>query len=75
MEIGNICYYCIVVPACGIYKCEELRIRTAKDDYYVGVSEKTSQAMIFTNDMIGTYVFSTRHEAVDALKGFQEKND
>lgn len=75
MDVGSKCFYCIVVPSCGIYECEELTIRTTKATYYVGVNTKTKQALVFTPDMIGTYVFNTRYEAIDALKEFRGKND
>ena len=75
MEVGGTCFFCSVVPACGIYECEELKVRTATDTYYVGVNDKTKQAMMFTPSMIGTYVFNNRYEAVEALKEFKSKND
>lgn len=75
MDVGSTCYYCVVVPSCGTYECEELMIRTAKENYYVGVNVKTKQALVFTPSMIGIYVFNTRYEAVDALKEFRGRND
>lgn len=75
MDIGSVCFYCTVVPPCGIYECLELIIRTVTNSYYVGVDVKTKQAMIFTEDMIDTYVFRTRSDAVQALKEFKDKND
>lgn len=71
MEKGDRVYYCEVVPNCSIYEVLELVIRTVADNYYVGVDHKTNQAHIFTNDMINQYIFTTRHEALDALKEFR----
>ena len=75
MEIGDTCFYCIVVPQCGTYECEELKIRTVADRYYVGVNVKSKQALMFTPDMIDAYVFRQRYEAVEALKEFRGRND
>lgn len=75
MELGSTCFYCDVVPQCGIYECEELKIRTKTDDYYVGVNTKTKQARPFTENMIDTYVFVHRIDAVQALRKFKEDND
>lgn len=75
MDIGDTCFYCVIVPQCGTYECEELKIRTVTEKYYVGVNVKTKQALVFTPDMIGTYVFNQRYQAVEALKEFRGQND
>ncbi len=75
MQIGDTCYFCNVIPKCGIYECEELKIRTVADRYYVGVNIKTKQAIVFTEDMIDTYVFVHRIDAVQALREYEEKKN
>ena len=75
MEIGTTCYFCNVVPQCGIYDCEELKVRTVAANYYVGVNVKTKQATVFTDDMMDKYVFMHRIDAVEALRNFKGQGD
>lgn len=75
MIVGDTCYYCSVVPSCGIYEIEELKIRTVGDGYYVGVNDKTKQASLFNEDMIDVYVFNHRIDALEALRKFRGQNE
>jgi len=68
-------FLCDVVPSCNTYEVIELVIRTVGEDYAVGVDEKTKQAHLFKFDMLDKYVFTTRFDAVEALKILRAENE
>lgn len=75
MEKGDVVFLCDVVPNCNTYEVIELIIRTVGDDYAVGVDNKTKQAHLFKYDMLDQYVFTTRPDAVEALKVLRSINE
>ena len=75
MEKGDVVFLCDVVPNCNTYEVIELIIRTVGDDYAVGVDDKTKQAHLFKYDMLDQYVFTTRPDAVEALKILRSINE
>ena len=75
MEKGDVVFLCDVVPNCNTYEVIELIIRTVGDDYAVGVDDKTKQAHLFKYDMLDQYVFTTRPDAVEALKVLRSINE
>lgn len=75
MKAGDIVYLCFVVPTCDVYDVLRLTIRTAQDDWAVGVDEHTKQAYIFTDKMIDKYVFTEQYEAQEAILQFRAANE
>ena len=68
LEKGDVVYYAKVIPNLGIYEVCELRIRTTKDTYFVGIDERTKNACLFNNDYLDKIVFTNKKEATKIVK-------
>lgn len=68
MVIGDIVYYARVIPYCDIYEICELRIRTVKDGYFVGIDKRDKHAYCFNLTNLDVNVFYNRSEALAKVK-------
>lgn len=73
ISVGDTVYMCIVVPNCDIYDVLGLTIRTAMYNWAVGVDNHNHQAFIFTENMVGEYVFKEHTLAQEAILTFRSK--
>ena len=67
---GDTVYYARLIP--DIEEVRELKIRTAKDDYYVGVDELP---FLFTRKDIGETIFFERLYAINKLMELRGENN
>ena len=68
LKIQDIVYYARIIPNVNIYEVSELRIRTAIDNWYVGVDTKDKQAIYFTENDIDSKIFLKRNNALSVVK-------
>lgn len=61
-------YYARIMPTLGIYDVYDLIIRSAKEDYFVGIEKRTKRAFLFSYKNIGDTVFTNRKEALYKVK-------
>ena len=64
----DIVYYARIMPTLGIYDVYDLIIRSAKEDYFVGIEKRTKRAFLFSYKNIGDTVFTNRKEALYKVK-------
>ena len=71
MKIGDIIHY----PRCmnGHFDLCELKIRTAEDDWFVGVDKRDKHAYLFGSKDIDIKVFPNRKDALEIVKREEEK--
>ena len=71
MKIGDIIHY----PRCmnGHFDLCELKIRTAEDDWFVGVDKRDKHAYLFGSKDIDIKVFTNRKDALEIVKKEEEK--
>lgn len=71
MKIGDIIHY----PRCmnGHFDLCELKIRTAEDDWFVGVDKRDKHAYLFSYHDIGKSVFLNRSDAIELVKKAEAK--
>lgn len=64
----DIVYYARVIPNTGIYEVCELFVRTATDNYFVGIDKRDKHAYLFGYDAIDSTVFINRKDALNKVK-------
>ena len=69
MRVGDIVYYARIIPYCDIYEICELRIRTVKNNWFVGIDKRDKHAYCFYLSDIDRCIF---HNRADALKKVKE---
>ena len=73
LKAQDIVYYARIIPNVNVYEVSELRIRTATDNWYVGVDTKDKQAIYFQESDIDSKIFLKRSNALTVVKN-AEKN-
>lgn len=61
-------YYARIIPTVGIYEVCELKIRTVKDNWFVGVDKRDKRAYLFANSEIDNLVFMDRNRALEKVQ-------
>lgn len=70
---NDVLYYARISDNLGMYELCELKVRTVKDTYFVGLENRTKVAFLFGYELIGKTVFFDRKEALRKVKE-AEKN-
>ena len=65
---NDIVYYARIVPETDIYDVCELKIRTVKDDWFVGVDKRDKHAYLFYGSSINDSVFYERKNALNKVR-------
>lgn len=76
IKVKDKVYFARIIYSTGIYEVCELNIRTAQDNWFVGIdtSKKSDKhAYLFYESDIGKTIFFTRKEAVEKVDLEQEK--
>lgn len=68
MKKKDIVYYARVIPNTGIYDVCELKIRTVKDDWFVGVDRRDKRAYLFYDKDICNVIFFNRNNALEKVR-------
>lgn len=66
---SDIVYHKRIFPTLGMYDLDELKIRTVKDDYFVGIEKYTKKAFLFPYSSIGKTVFLNERSNPSAMLG------
>lgn len=72
MKVGTILYYARIIPDANIYDVCELRVRTIKNDYFVGTDRRDKHAYLLSYNTLNVAVFEDRE---DALRLVLEEQD
>ena len=64
----DIVYYTRILPSSNIYDVLELKIRTVKEDWFVGIEKRDKQAFLFQNTELNKTVFKDRNKALEKVK-------
>ena len=67
MKKKDIVYYARIIPTTGIYDVCELKIRTVKDDWFVGVDKRDKRAYLFYQKDIYNVIFFNRNDALNKV--------
>lgn len=70
---NDVLYYARISHNLGMYELCELKVRTVKNTYFVGIENITKIAFLFGYDLIGETVFFDRRKALKKVKE-AEKN-
>lgn len=70
---NDVLYYTRISDNLGMYELCELKVRTVKDTYFVGLENRTKVAFLFGCGLIGETIFFDRKEALKKVKE-AEKN-
>lgn len=73
LKIGQKVYYAQRYDSIGVFEVIELKIRTIKDTYFIGVENKTKFSYLFDFTDLDKDVFVNRKEAL-AIVQEAEKN-
>lgn len=65
---NEIVYCTRIIPNVGIYEVCELRIRTVRDTYFVGLDEHDKHACLFSEEHLDKLVFKEKKDALKAVK-------
>lgn len=68
MKKKDIVYYARIIPNTGIYDVCELKIRTVKDDWFVGVDRRDKRAYLFYDKDINNVIFFNRNDALNKVR-------
>lgn len=68
MKNKDIVYYARIIPNTGIYDVCELKIRTVKDDWFVGVDKRDKRAYLFYQKDIYNVIFFNRNDALNKVR-------
>lgn len=68
MKNKDIVYYARIIPTTGIYDVCELKIRTVKDDWFVGVDKRDKRAYLFYQKDIYNVIFFNRNDALNKVR-------
>lgn len=68
MKKKDIVYYARIIPTTGIYDVCELKIRTVKDDWFVGVDKRDKRAYLFYQKDIYNVIFFNRNDALNKVR-------
>ena len=70
---NDVLYYARISHNLGMYELCELKVRTVKNTYFVGLENRTKVAFLFGYSLIGETIFFHRKEALSKVKE-AEKN-
>ena len=73
LKKNDIVYYTRIIPSVGIYEVCELKIRTVKDTYFVGLDERDKHACLFSEKHLDKMVFKNKKEALKVIKELKKK--
>ena len=68
IEKGSVVYYSQCLDQVGVFEVLELTVRTAEDNWYVGIEKKEKQAHLFYKKDIDKCIFFDRHDALMTVK-------
>ena len=71
---NDVVYYARIMPKLSIYDVHDLKIRSTKDTYFVGVDVRNKHSFIFSYKDINKVIFLNRGDAVLKVKE-AEKNE
>ena len=69
---GSVVYYARLIPKNHIYEVCELKVRTVKEKWFVGVDKRDKHAYLLNNTDINQTVFENRKNALDLAKAVQK---
>ena len=73
LKKSDVVYRTRILPTVGIYDLDELKIRTVKETYFVGVEKRNKTAFLLPYSSIDKTVFLNRKEALQKIRE-AEKN-
>lgn len=68
IAVGDTLYYARIMPPVGTYEVLDLRVITAKDEYFTCIDKRDKRAYIFSYKNINKHVFMQRSKAVKKVK-------
>lgn len=69
MHKGDKIYYARIMPQLDWYEVCELKVRTVKEDYYVGLEDRTKRAHLFSyKSFEDEIVFKNRKDCLTKVK-------
>ena len=60
---GDTVNYARIIPQCGLCVVEELTVRYIYENMFTAINKITKNVLPISNNLIGTYCFTTRKEA------------
>ena len=69
---GDVVYYARIMPKLGIFDVYDLKIRTVKDTYFVGVDKRDKRSYLFSYSSIDDIIFLNRKDAVNKTISAEE---
>lgn len=70
---NSIVYYAQCLEPVGEFEVLELKVRTVKSNWYVGIEKKDKHSYLFYDHDIGKRIFFDRNEALDVVKEAEKK--
>ena len=71
---GSIVYYAQCLEPVGEFEVLELKTRTVKNNWYVGIEKKDKHSYLFYDHDIGKRIFFDRNEALNVVKEAEKKH-
>ena len=74
VNVKDVLYYARIIPRVGIFDVCQLKIRTVKEDYFVGCDKVDKHAYLFSYSDFGEVVFHDRKQALDKVLAAEANN-